>query len=937
MANYDVNAISINSDGFSADITLTAMSTGGTFDSGFGTNNDPTNAKITFTVTSQGYTSTGGLSTKDRTIYGVPDINLGAMRQVYPNQLLPDESTDANVVIRVALSENIYNDDTPLTADVSSGWYTQGGNVNNACTDLAITNNSVNDYQKPIVKWLETQMDIKTENYYIELAAFHGHAESGNQVPCVKFTVTDEHSHSLNYTVNSMSKSDRADYNSVICYSQLVDVSTLTSGDVITHKVQVYPFIGDTDSVVDSATTGYSFPTAYLCDLKFKLFKEGEFGHTCVRVDGNDSTGDVYGSRTLAEAGSAFLTIAAAMTALQSYHNTNYSRNHVGGGYIYLGENTWTYNSTNGGTSDCWVTITRITGTTKANVVLSATSTNSRFSHFTKFSDIAITLSNTYFTGSNADFLWADNCTFTVSSTVSLVWSCPYASATYNTGSLTANKGYTAYSTAVTSWSLIRGCNHSTLTASFGYCVVGNYNVIQVERGTGVSSLAPDGGIFAYNTMSSNATTCFALGDNYNIDGYAFVQNVMERYGSQTTQLGKMCADSSVYTSNNIIFFNNTFAGARINAAYNDTTREVTNYHTNYYWKGNIVSNINTKDDTFAEDADCIGGWNFGYKVNCISNLWRASAAAEWVGEFVGVWTKYGAYPTILEPIYVDDNSADGGNTGGGDYHLSSDSPAYQFSKVYILPYDIEGNSRRATGDNLGAYAYMNYVELAGTSQSNEVNTALNNIFLGLLGSSQTNIMGTGINNFILGMNGDSNITISNTILLNQIINLLCDCNITITNAADITKGGFIYELESNSILNLQNTGLINSLLDINANTQINITNAVQISEIKNLASDLILSIENTAALNQLINLNSQNNITFVDYVELNQFINLAANSYVNITITGNLNNLSSAFLTKHLYSTVNLTDRLNGTITITSRIKTTEALNLLLTGSVNL
>lgn len=703
----DIKSVSINADGYSASITVEGLSTGGTYAFGIATKNDPTNLKIVFSLTSEGYNNAGTLGTIARTVYGVPCTapDIGAMRKAYPDHADPDETVSgSDVVIKIALSDFIYNDDISITVDVAAGWYTQDGNASLAANDLAVTNNSTLDYAKVIGAWAVPQRQVIVgTSIHVEFVAFHRAGSAGKPVACVKFTATDDHSHSVTTTVTTLAQSSDSLWGKILVYQADLDLSTFTDGDTPTVRAQAYPWVGDADSVLDTNDGTYTFPTPKYTDLGFRLDKVGDHGHTCVSSSGNDSTGTVYSSKSSAEAGNHFLTIAAALTALQSYNNTNAGHNDAGGGWIYLGEGTWTLNSANGGTLVEWVTITRMSTAAKASTILQPAAANSAFPTFMRLYDITFSGSY-YFRGYDTDCLFLDSCACNTTGSLT-IWQTPYSVCRNCTGTLAL--AFAPYSTSNTAWGLVRGNAFSDTHNGVHFCCLGNKNTGVSVRPTTSSTPLNDGGIYAFNRNCPSSTARqFELATADNIShGFAIVQNVFERHGSTTEPLMAISADGTSTTTNHIIMWNNTIAGARANLGYNDGASGGPYAQTNWSIKNNIISNYNNKDDVFGTNPDGYGAWPVGYRVGCSGNHTRCSINDAWFGEFQGLWAVKGTQAVPLDPLYVDDQSADGDNAGNGDYHLTDSSPSLNLAHDMVLPYDYDGRDRSSV-DNPGAYTY---------------------------------------------------------------------------------------------------------------------------------------------------------------------------------------------------------------------------------------
>ena len=711
MATGDITAVSINADGWTADITVEGLADGGTYDFGYGAGNNPSTAKIVFSVTSEGYSNAKVLGTKARTVYGTLTQNespaaVGALRKPDPNETSPEETISGDdVIITIPLSSFIYDDDTDITVSIAAGWYTESETPTNVCTDLEVTNNSAADYTRPIGNWaIVPRQTFLGTSIHLEFVAFHRFAEAGKPLACLEFTITDAHSNEVTALVTAMSKSSDSPYGKIIVYQADIDVSTLTDLDLCTAQVQCYPWVGDADAILDTNDAVYSFPTPHYTNLQFRLDKTGKHGHACVSAGGNDGTGVVYASQALAEAGNHYLTIAAALTALAAYNNTNAGHNDAGGGTIYLDESTWTLNSSNGGTLTEWVTITRQSTAAKANVHMQAAGSGSNIPTFLKISGVTHD-GTTYFTGSGSRCLWIDDCTGATSGSLHAYWS-PYCAVTNSSG-VWANE-FIGYGTAKLTYAFVRGVNCTTKHRTYGFCVLGSKNLYVVDRTSATYQESSDGGIFAYN-QNYPADTGRQIDLGQHVDdlahGYAIVQNVFERITAVVEPIIYMYADSCVHESTNVLMWYNTIAGSRINNAYNDEASGGPYYHTQWHQRNTIFDGYNIKDDTFGGDSDGIGGWSVGYHVDSSGNFYCTAATDEWFGEFFGLYYVKGTNAVRLEPSYVNDKSYRGTNDGGGDYHLNADSQAIGIAHDLLLPYDLDGIRRVADGA-AGAYEY---------------------------------------------------------------------------------------------------------------------------------------------------------------------------------------------------------------------------------------
>jgi len=697
MATGDILSFIVDSTGWYATVKVEGVGVGGAYDFGYGAKNDPTNAKITVNLTSQGYTG-DTFGTTTRSVLGVPCItnDTGAMRKVYPNETDPNETVSgSDVDIVIALSDYIYSADTSITVDFLSDWY----NSSNSVSGLSVTNNSTVSYPKPIGNWAYPGYSKVTGDFDVEVTAFHRF-----DVAAVKISATDGSTTAIEI-ITDLTISPKADYKKVLVYESTIDTSGFNDG-IITVDFIVYPKVGNASSLLESDDAVNTWPTPLYTSQKYRLDTVGVHGFTVVdQISGNDGTGVVYNSQVLAEAGLAYKTNKAALTAVQAYNNANAGHNDAGGGVLLLTEDTHLLWTTNGGTMSEWCTFKPISTAIKANVIIQAEGNNSTFPSMFKMQGCTYT-GSTYFTGSNSMLFWIEDNDINTTGTLTC-WSSPFLASTFNTGVVA--KGYTQFSTAVTSWGIIRGNNHAGDINGQGYITLGNRNVSFEERGA-VTNPDQSGSVYAFNYLDHGSDTVqISVGNTSDISNVAIIQNVLIRYGSQIQPLIILSADGTTTSTENILFWHNTTVGARENLGYNDTGSGGPYPQDQWSRINNIHSNYNNKDDTFGDNPDAIGSWPVGYSVGSTGEFYRRSQDAEWIGEFQGVGVNFWDGATPLEPLYIDDQSADGGNTSGGDYHLQEISPARDIVYRDVLPYDLDGRIRKSNGST-GALEYYESV-----------------------------------------------------------------------------------------------------------------------------------------------------------------------------------------------------------------------------------
>jgi hypothetical protein len=408
-------------------------------------------------------------------------------------------------------------------------------------------------------------------------------------------------------------------------------------------------------------------------------------------------------------------------------------------------------------TGKCWATLTPATGVTQAQVVIdqqngsdqqgfgtrcTSGSTNCGTPlHLQNITTLVATGPTSVF--NNITYLWLDSCSLSSGGTAPVFQVTVIYITDCVIPSTLASNGLRAFSTTNAGYYLIRGNDVTTVAGGSGtgsniYTVVGN----TVKSNTNVAfsdGYASQGNptstmpIFAFNTLyfaNQSSNNAVSVGEtNSNPIGIAVVQNVFENdYTSITNPIIINSADDTdnVTPVNNVMLWDNDILGSRMNWCYN-SGQNVTNqiaFRQTHGYIGNIMDQRATKTDTYAGPTASgarVGAWACLYNAGMRSNFYvEASggttgwpATGTFCPEFTGVYTYdttlTGGQPvacnvntTINLPRYKNRQAYDGtnGNTGGGDYHLLSSSPAINFfpSGTNVLPYDISGQIRNNIG-----------------------------------------------------------------------------------------------------------------------------------------------------------------------------------------------------------------------------------------------
>lgn len=746
---YNTDAGGASMNGAFAEIDIDNLAAGGTYDFGLGTNNDPSSAKVSFSVRSDGYDATGAATHLTHTIYGVPDRNLGGLRKPYPNQASVDESVSGSTLtVRVALSDFVYSADDQITCTIASGFYTKTGTPNNGCAGLSVTNNSTLTHPKCVGRWAWPGWErITSADFLVEFVAFHRSARNKKPLACCKITATDAHSHSVTKTITDMTVSTRTgDRNSVLVYAATFTSAdftgaSFTAKDVVTFRAQCYPWIGDSGSVLDTDTgaDGIAQPDERMGPLLALYDGAGTYGEAYAVVDptngqNSSATTWVYASQAAAEAAYAgdntksYKYVGRAAEALKAYNNANYGRNEPGAAVALLVEGNHAlpgYGAADSGAMDTWLTVTRLSSASKANVVVNSGTNGSIGVRRVKYSGLTFSNGSLGCVRGNTttQVLWLHDCALNLTGDAPLYqWKLGHVTMC----SLTAvSGGFTAYGGSKAAFALIRGNVASSASATGGigcqvYCVLGNKNVLPYiweETGNSDSAQVSDNSVVAFNSFYNlNASNPFYSGPiaTANAIGIAVVQNCLERVTAGGAATLSIAADNAGSDVKNAIVWHNTNVGERTNLGYNDNG-STARLRQNWSIIGNLFDNFNNKDDTFTTaNAARTGAWPVGYHVGAYGNFARSSVDNEWAGEFGGLYSISGQYAGTgtlgFTHNYANNYQSGGGSgAGNGDYTLTGSSSACGLipAGLAVLPFDLAGNARRNAGSGAaGAYEY---------------------------------------------------------------------------------------------------------------------------------------------------------------------------------------------------------------------------------------
>ena len=472
-------------------------------------------------------------------------------------------------------------------------------------------------------------------------------------------------------------------------------------------------------------------------------------GGTNVGSDSNSCAAALSGGQPA----TACATINGALVKMAAYNNASSTPTHndaCGTLYMNKGYYTWTGASAaqSNTTGKCWATIQPASGVTQSQVIIDQNSGAQSFGssctsgstncgtplHLQGITVNVATGPTSIFNG--ITYLWLDGDILGANGTAPIYQTTDV----YITGGSFTNSlvlGLRPFSTTNTSYVLLRGNNFNNVMPSalvYVYTVVGNTNTSAqacdlnnefTSQGNPLSVMP----IFAFNTLY--ACNDSSLGLNYTTAttiGSVIMQNLFENITSDAIAFVGLSADSSNTATpvNNVMNFMNTYVGGRLNRSYNETG-DTPAFRQAWAEVGDIFDFQAIKSDTFASglSGGQVGNWSATYGTGNRETLYMETAYSTDSGTFCNEFWGVNVYGTAITegttqsptcvatnsytfPAYVSRQAYNGSaGTGGGNYHLNSNSPAVNFfpAGTCVLPYDISGQIRNCSGyGSAGAY-----------------------------------------------------------------------------------------------------------------------------------------------------------------------------------------------------------------------------------------
>ena len=775
---------------------LAWTSVGESYSLGIGSNGSVSGAKIVVTVTSTGFKNDGTTTTYTRTLYATHQLRKVynvAYTPPYPND---ETNVTTTLTMRFALgaaprsvgdvpqSGYVFTGDTSVSVNVAAGIYTYSSTASNAVTGLSVTNNSTLAFPKAIANWSRPGWQrITGSTLTVAAVGFAQGAHDGRPLAAMIFTATDAHSHSATTTV-TMPTIDfsQGDAVPVQEYIGTLTLTGFTQADLVTVNFKAVPWLGVTASIMDTSDGTYSQPTPLYAPIYFINDAAGTFGTAAAVVDGtsgvdatcaadSEANFNANPNSNLANS-SPCLTANKAIVLIRAYnaaHSSPSRTDEAGTVWMKAGTYTWTGASVAIGASSgtnydvVWLNVQPFPGvSTSAVSITGITSTTYNRTTTGRPHIKGITINVTsgapaeLFNGSSgAVYLWIDHCPITFTSGTSITYNYSDVYWTQNTAvSISGATAFTHYGTSSVA-ALNRGNTLSGLNSSSNnldvFTVLGNlfaasspntnFYFSTMETAAPTISVQP---IFAFNTILNEAATSSQplniFASQSSPLGAAVISNLWEYNSVTSTAIIRAAGDASTNTPvSNVMLWQNTLTGQRINRCYNDNGS--TPYF-RYLWQeiGQLYEASAMKSDTFVTaNAARVGNWACEYGVGYygqadmevgFNSTTPVGSSADFKPEFTGL-NSYFTIPNTnaqqaLEPVgptssgtsafnaltlarFVSRASWNGNaiGAGNGNYRINSNSAAAHLipSGGCVVPYDLDGHIRNCSGwGAAGAY-----------------------------------------------------------------------------------------------------------------------------------------------------------------------------------------------------------------------------------------
>lgn len=727
-----------------AKIEIEGIDTGGTFDFGVDTSEsvkrNMQNAKIIFYQNCPSFDNNCDSSNIIDTLFGTNFV-----RHKYPRSTTSEgvpiyTKNGSNAIVWVALGPSlVYSNCFDITVDISDGFYTNGS-TNNSVTGFTVTNNSNLESPKPhgnVTHLMYGRLGYNINNSVIStvdtirIQGYHRDGRYGCPVKAVKIVLTDE---SLN-SVSSICTTPTYDSNNVIDTLPTIDycvifddLSSLTQGEQVTVDVEIYPWIGDTNSVFYSKNSPFTQPHGVLTSWEKLCDKNNVYGAVAVvdSATGNDGTGVVVAESAYNPGSppSPFLTMGGAYNAVVAWNNANLSIDNGDGGRALFNKGSYPFAGVGVTPKDgkTYFVCEPNDGVLKSEVIITDQAGDQNLGNMTLLKNLTINEGSSIFIQST-DVLALYNVDRTSTGTAFY-----YGTGLWEiVGGKTLDGKLRPFSTQKT-YIHVRGHYFTGDQDVFiphmaTGTIFANKGVnIQDSIGGGVGEV--ESGFMSFcqnlNVDAASAVRFFQDNNGAHTVGYSFIQCVFEQTNVAQVAV-QIAADQTNVIVNNILFVNCVVSGQRVNAMYADYNLAGLAPVERLYWlvKNNLFDDINIVVDVDEHaggsldntDSTRIGSHGAYHGNGFDGNVFAFNiGAADYTPKFPGL-NSY-QRQSAIDFNFVDNASATGDGTGYGNYRVESGSIAIGRASFY-LPYDLGGNIRfdgstyaDTIGSTAGAYEY---------------------------------------------------------------------------------------------------------------------------------------------------------------------------------------------------------------------------------------
>jgi hypothetical protein len=720
-----------DSTGATMRMVIDSIDSADAYNYGFSAWNTPTASTPTITVKTKGFDSVGAPVWVTKTGYITH-----TMRKTYPND--DDDSTAQSgddFEVNSWLSRTIYSTDT-VRVTIPKAWFISGADSNASCSALLATNSSVTVPVKMKGNWsLRNDYTRVADSIDLRCHVFHRSADSGKLVRAVKFTVTDDHSHTVTQWVRNPTRT-MTDMTGlcIIEYTKKISVATFTNLDTLTCNFMAFPIEGDSSACINTANgTGLANsanPLYFLCD------RDDSYGTTIAVVGdttGQGAAGSAIDSSTFNPLSppNKYARIFNAVNAISAFNNANYSRNNASAGTVYLQAGTYAYS---GGTittgtlnNFAYLTIRPFPGVAREDVIID-TGINAKAAQLkVKFVGVTINKNKAGSVFDGHRNIMFDSCVLMGDSSAAFIKD---TSMVFNKCLIKSfGSGLYPY-TGLANPVLIRDCIFRGFKQKvYPFMMIGckrdslvsNTDIfITADLLVAGSADTLDNFTIAYNEfkyLSSATKKSIDIGNtnNWHVGG-AIIQNLFEGVDSVPATYWGLCDGSAAGTLNNDLdIVHNTMPRARTNTAYNDAGTDV-HWRARWFMYGNTWAKLACKQDQFSpENGARVGGWSTLNGANMECNYWPEvkdqPGTVTFLLEFSGInsyqersaASKISVYNWTDDKCHAYTGDSLSAGVGGGDYRPTDSSPVVNRSIRLVLPWDLIGEGR-GYGDAIGAY-----------------------------------------------------------------------------------------------------------------------------------------------------------------------------------------------------------------------------------------